>query len=322
MDEILKKKIENAKEILINSRFFIKNGSKGHEETCFSFYVSTNENLNYYYQLPSMKGKDVLVPTASGDHAINAIFLGAKSVETFDINEFAFMHYNLKETAIKCLSREQFIDFYTVPNILDKKIYDKFSNRLKPETKIFFDAIYDFLESAPHLRECRDEYMFHLIEDSELHNRRVFVDNNPYLKNEKTFNQTRERILKTTVAHKLCPAHEVGFSFSSKDVVVFSNILRYYFGSHYENSSYSFLDPCSPATNRFIKSLSRVLKNDGYASLLYSSMHCPEFFEYLGIKTEQMFVEKRLRYGDILEKKVDKVMIAKKADNPILMRQR
>ncbi|MDE6583607.1 MAG: DUF3419 family protein, partial [Clostridia bacterium] len=144
----LEDKIEEVK-LMLKSSFvkhplsytgFYRNANA--DKLVYKFYTSTNENLNYYEQLTSFKGKDVLVPTASGDHALNAILLGAKSVETFDINSIAKYHFDLKLTAIKHLTRTEFLKFYSFHNLLDKDIYNKFRTNLQDETKYFFDEIY------------------------------------------------------------------------------------------------------------------------------------------------------------------------------------
>ncbi|MBQ8845042.1 MAG: hypothetical protein IJ008_03390 [Clostridia bacterium] len=271
MEEIsLRDKIASAKFLLKHTRYnqfrFCKNenailrlGNDYLHPMCFSFYTSTNENL-YYYARISFKGKDVLVPTASGDHAFNAIYYGAKSVETFDINAFAALQYNLKETAIKYLSREEFIEFYTVENFFNFRTYFKLRPFLNDDTRVFFDEIYTFISRHA---ESKDP-LFPLIEEYFMQDESI-IQRNPYLKNEASFADMKRKLLKlkTPVKHRLCPLHELDVFFDEKDIVILSNILSYYYSNTYKSDDY---------LDRFEESLStieRVMKPTGIASVLY-----------------------------------------------------
>lgn len=226
---------------------------------CFSFYVSTNENL-YYYSKLKLEGKDVLVPTASGDHAFNAIYYGAKSVETFDINAFAALQYDLKETAIKCLSRDEFIEFYTVENFFNLQTYIKLRPFLKDDTRIFFDEIYSFIARNPGEKNV----FYPLVEEYFMQDKSI-IRRNPYLKNERTFADMKRKLLKleTPVKHKLCPVHELDSYFDKKDIVILSNILSYYYSNTYRSDEY--LDKFEIS----LSSIERLLRPTGIASVLY-----------------------------------------------------
>ena len=41
-------------------------------------YLKTTENISAYFSLIDMKGKDILLPAASGEHLLNAYSYGAK----------------------------------------------------------------------------------------------------------------------------------------------------------------------------------------------------------------------------------------------------
>lgn len=300
MDENLKKKIDAATYILKTGRrkFYGNDMSTN----LYSYYINTNENLNYYGMLQQeigldMNGKDVLVPTASGDHAINAIFFDANSVETFDINELTFFNYDLKETAIKCLPRSQFLEFFT-KKYLCRDIYDKIAKYLHSDTKEFFDGIYDFIESEPAIRDyLYDDYMKHLIEEWNAIEKSRFIACNPYLKSAKNYYSTREKILKLNkpVIHKLCSAHNIGDFFEPKHVIIFSNILRYYFDMSYYNKDFNIESYRSPVAQKLLYSLSKVLTDDGFASLLYSYKSClksedDDIFDKLWLNSKSIYV--------------------------------
>ena len=327
-ESYIKKKIDTAKYIMQHKRKAFYRNSIDDEDilpNCYSFYIQTNENLNYYYQLPSMEGKDVLVPTASGDHALNAIYFGANSVETFDINEFAFLQYDLKETAIKCLSRRDFLKFYS-KELLHRDIYEKFSKYLQPDTKEFFDGIYDFLESVPEMSDyIHNFYMDNLIYEWYDLKYHPFQQNNPYLQNEEAYYATRDKLekLKKPVIHKLAPAHELDDYFDPKDVIIYSNILKCYFDRLYDKESYNIYKKNSTVVQKFLKSLAKVLKDEGYASIMYNirigksdlSSSCER---YLGLKTDNIFIPRKMTSGDRKCHRTDRIDIVTKANNPSL----
>ena len=131
-DPILKQKLNSAERILDrgNVIFTEYNPHSKTENSCFSVYLATNENCYYFPKMTSFEEKDVLSVTGSGDQALNAVFFGAKSVETFDINQLAFLFYDLKEAALLHLSREEFLDFYDEKNLFPRQLYDKVKQKL------------------------------------------------------------------------------------------------------------------------------------------------------------------------------------------------
>lgn len=216
----------------------------------YKMYVSTNENLYYYYDLASFENRSVLVPTASGDHAFNAYFLGASSVETYDINLLAKYAFNLKETAIKKLSRSEYLDFYSYENFFNLKTYNKLKPFLKKDTAKVFDYIV--------LYNNKVEQTNNIFEIDCICSKQRLVSLNPYLKSNESFSKIKSILKNKQVdtIHKLCPAHLLYKCFDKKDIVIFSNIFSSYYGFSYE-------------TNSFLNNISEVLKPDGVASVNY-----------------------------------------------------
>ena len=227
-------------------RYYSNNNEQYKKYFVAKFFAVTNENLNYLLKL-KLEGKDVLTTTASGDHALNSLLLGAKSVETFDINSIAMYHHELKEVAVKYLSYNEFLQFYSSENVLEKGIYEKLANHLKAETRSFFDAVYNY-----------NKNIMPLIEEFYDINNEKTKSQNVYLKDENHFNELKKILLKINapIQHNLCSADEVDKYFDEKDVVIYSNIL-----THYE---YNKMD-----TEPVIKSLSKILKPSGIASIDY-----------------------------------------------------
>ena len=113
-------------------------------------YPFTNENIAGYYSKMDFKDKNILTVTGSGDHALNAILLGAKEVECFDTNPLAKYYSELKIAAIKTLSLEEFILFFFNKNTfripkyyLNKDIYKKIRKELDGHFLDFWDYVFN-----------------------------------------------------------------------------------------------------------------------------------------------------------------------------------
>lgn len=74
-----------------------------------SIYPFTSENIAGYMKNLDLTGKKVITVTGSADHILNAILQGATQITTFDINPSAKPYMDLKISATKNLSYEEFI---------------------------------------------------------------------------------------------------------------------------------------------------------------------------------------------------------------------
>lgn len=126
------KTIEEIK-ALVNIFAHRKNG-RNFSKFC-PVYIFTTENIAGYLNTIDVKDKDVLVPCASGDHILEAISKGAKSVDVFDINVYAYHMARLKIAAVEALSKEEFLNFF-VRKIDDETINEKIFDRQIYESKI------------------------------------------------------------------------------------------------------------------------------------------------------------------------------------------
>lgn len=113
-------------------------------------YPFTNENINGYYSKLDFKGKNVLTVISSGDHILNAILMGALSIDAFDSNRLAKYYSELKIAAIKQLSLEEFVLFFynkslfkMSPYYFDKKIYLKIREELDYSYRKFWDYVFE-----------------------------------------------------------------------------------------------------------------------------------------------------------------------------------
>jgi len=76
-----------------------------------SIYPFTTENIAGYMKILDLTNKKIITVTGSADHIINAILKGCKDITTFDINPLTKYYMDLKLSAIKYLSYEEFLNF-------------------------------------------------------------------------------------------------------------------------------------------------------------------------------------------------------------------
>lgn len=105
-----------------------------------SVYLFTNENIaGYLEQSGDISGANILTVGASGDHAFESYLMGAKHVDTFDINSWQANVIELKTHMIRNLDYCDFMDFFfEKENFFDKKI-------IKPIESLFSDELTKFV---------------------------------------------------------------------------------------------------------------------------------------------------------------------------------
>ena len=114
-------------------------------------YNMTTENLLEFVNSVDCCDKDVLTVVGSGDQAMNVILNGARNITCFDINPVAYCQLKLKKEAIKALSFDEFCRFFYIKNsneddytFFDKRIFDKFADKLDSDTYQVFNYAYDY----------------------------------------------------------------------------------------------------------------------------------------------------------------------------------
>lgn len=103
-------------------------------------YAFTNEALNQFMSNYDFSGKTVLSSLGSGDFALNAYLLGAKSVESFDINQYTYYFYQLKKALIMRYDYEEFCELVKNPTNIFKQ-FDDYKPLLDSESRLFFEKI-------------------------------------------------------------------------------------------------------------------------------------------------------------------------------------
>ena len=111
-------------------------------------YNMTTENIYEFLYNYDLRDKKVLTVAGSGDQRLNSYLLGARKVTCFDINPLTELHMELKDRAIETLNYDEFLDFFGIingiydkNNILDFRLFDKFSILLESDTYDFFNYI-------------------------------------------------------------------------------------------------------------------------------------------------------------------------------------
>lgn len=107
-------------------------------------YLFTNENLPFILQNSNLNGK-ILTVTASLDHALNAILMGAKEIKMFDINSIAKYFAELKMQAVKKLSYEDFLKLYKIKPTFSGDLKLRLRNNIN--SQIVYDLCLDMEDS-------------------------------------------------------------------------------------------------------------------------------------------------------------------------------
>ena len=150
-------------------------------------YKLTTENICGYLNQINMKDKSILVPAASGDHLLNCILKGANNVDLFDINYYALFMAELKIAAVKSLSKEEFIRYFTNGrNALSNDIYAKIRPYLNGDALLFWDKVYTLFPNNNDLKKTNLFMKDNYYEDS-------LISVNDYLK-ENNYNYLKEKI--------------------------------------------------------------------------------------------------------------------------------
>ena len=95
----------------------------------------TNENLDEVFYGKRLKGKRIATVGSSFDQALQAILHGCKDITHLDANPLSQPYAELKLSAIKNLTFDEFVDFFDADNMLDHKYYQKISHDLSEYNK-------------------------------------------------------------------------------------------------------------------------------------------------------------------------------------------
>lgn len=231
-------------------------------------YYMTNENMTGY--MDSLEGtkKLALSVTGSGDHILNLLSKNVLDIETFDTNAFAaYYALGLKKALILKCSYQEYLD------VMQKLGTSK---DLEYQTQVLFDVL-PYME-----KEYRDfwssilEYNYKIQKDNKtilniidllflnIKSTDVFVKNNPYLKDEASYEATKENLKKARVVFTNTDALFLDKVYSKHefDIIMISNILDYFNRSLGNSWNKKDLD-------KYIDSLRGILSDEGIIYLHY-----------------------------------------------------
>lgn len=215
--EIIEKDIAAAVEIIDKGQLFCPRFT-----TYAPCYLWSTENLSDYYSKLDWKEKDVLSVASSGDHALNAYLMGARSVETFDVNCLQRYVQELKMATVKTFDYDQFMCYLNHQDyhkLFSKEMYQQLRGSLPEDVRYFWDTLYGGFSSCIIASEFFLEEPFY---------RFALNDRNPYT------NKDQYQKLQASLKEKEIPFVESDLlslanvdHLKTYDIILLSNISQY-----------------------------------------------------------------------------------------------
>jgi hypothetical protein len=191
-------------------------------------YPFTTERLDQYLPLLSLSERPVFTVCGSGDHLLNSILLGVRDISAFDINVRALWWSELKVSALRRLTFDEFTTFF-LPSLETSKIdilfnqetYNRIRIGLSLPARHFFDTLF--------LRElCDTEYVLNSFFTTRRFSHQHAVRSNLYLVNAHHFNELKKNLKKATLRYLhldvLCATSSL---LSQKATILLSNVADY-----------------------------------------------------------------------------------------------
>ena len=195
-------------------------------------YKFTNEYMSdpNYIKLVSDNDR-VLSVIGSGDQILNAILFGSKKIDAFDISAFPKYYLEFKIAAIKCLSYREFIDLFINSNAFNTRLYRKVLDNMDSDAKEFWLGLTDGTKKLFNSDSIssKDLYESRLFDKSA--NRRIYaIYNNPYLKDEDSYNLLKEKLHNKVHIHYITgDIFKIGnIRYKNYNFINMSNISNYY----------------------------------------------------------------------------------------------
>lgn len=161
-------------------------------------YPFTTENISGYIDLFDLENTSLLTIGSSSDQVINAALKGCTDITLLDICPYTESYYYLKTTAMQELDYEDFLKFLCHKgyygklldnfHALSRKEYFKLREKLKETSRVSEEFWTQLLKEYKGTRIR--QRIFSLDEDSV----ETIKMCNPYLKDEKTYLEARDKI--------------------------------------------------------------------------------------------------------------------------------
>ena len=280
-------------------------------------YSFTTENIAGYFEQLQFMNKDVLTVAASGDHIINALYKGARTVIGFDINYLALIFTELKLVALENLDYKEFLNFFMIndeDNIgKNKKAlnYDIYINKIRKyllkSTAENWDVLYQNFNNNGY--DLRNSYIF----NNKYDNNSLKINSNLYLKSEAEYNKTKERIKQKEIIlirsnYKYVNCYDLP-NIADCDIMLMSNISDYIKDLYSKQSSYleqyikDIIQKFKNKTNQIVCAYLYDIKNTKYRSEIDNPIFRKEIFNKLNIT----YIEKKFK--SVIDNCIDSVII-------------
>lgn len=280
-------------------------------------YSFTTENIAGYFEQLQFTNKDVLTVAASGDHIINALYKGAKTVIGFDINYLALIFTELKLVALENLDYKEFMDFFMIndednieknQNALNNVIYiNKLRKYLLKSTAENWDIFYQNFNNNGY--DLRNSYIF----NNKYDNNSLKINSNLYLKSEAEYNKAKERIKQKKIIlinsnYKDINCHYLP-NIEDCDIILMSNISDYIKDLYSEKSNYledyikDIIQNFKNKNNQIVCAYLYDIQNTKYRSEIDNPMFRKEIFNKLNIT----YIEKNFK--SVINNCTDSVII-------------
>lgn len=184
-----------------------------------SLYTSATEDMATYY-------KEFNHPTtflsigASGEQVINAISCGAKVIDVYDSNLLCRHATNLRLAALKGLSKEKLLEYYTS---FDPHLFSEFADKLPEDSLVYWYGIYSSLPlEKAGLIINKFLFTYKRLDKS------LVLLMNPYLESE-TYKKTQQMAEDVSINYLDCDLFSLPEKIQDRtyDAMTFSNIYEY-----------------------------------------------------------------------------------------------
>ena len=224
-------------------------------------YPFTTENINGYLSLYDIKDKNVLTVGSSSDQILTAYTLGAKNIDSFDVNPFTEDYFKLKKAAIESLSYYDFTTFFSLvnnsriifknENAFNREAFKTIIKNMDGESLVFWKTLFNEFNSIQIRKKLfsNDEYPTKTLKNM-----------NNYLKEEEYY-KLKNSIKDLNPKFYNYSLNEISkYLNRSYDYILLSNISHYLF-IMYKNSLDDFKDD--------MFSLAKFLNKDGIIFFAY-----------------------------------------------------
>ena len=231
-------------------------------------YSMSTEMYKGFMNGVDLNKKRILTVGSSGDQVFEYALRGSTDITLMDANPLTPYFVELKYAAIKALSRQDFINFFSSGNtsFMQKEIYDNISSKIVSDTaKKFWDNI--FL-----LDHNLVSKLFHF----------SMVTKPEYLANDNNYFKTRELIDNVSVKFHCAELNDFyKYCDGEYDLIDLSNIIHYFRDTGQDRKDF----------NNAVKNLYLNLSVDGMLKLSYGHVNAEPTFEFMGKPVRRIFYD-------------------------------